>query len=84
MTANDHKACYGTMFPDTLHAVADRPQTGKVFAYTLLSAGGLYRAGGKTAVNQAAWDDCVRCPEFEHCYKLGMAKLALEGAVANN
>jgi hypothetical protein len=84
MNANDHRACYGAMFPDTLHAVADRPRKGKVFAYTLLSAGELHRAGGKTEVNHAAWDECVCCPEFEHCYKLSMAKLALDGAVANN
>lgn len=82
MNGSKHEECYGAMFPGTLHPVSDRPQKGKVFSFTLLSAGGLYRAGRKTEVNQAAWDECVRCPEFDHCYKLSMAKLALETAVA--
>jgi hypothetical protein len=82
MNGNEHKACYGALFPSTLNTASDKKQEGKVFSYTLLSAGGLYRAGRKTEVNQDAWNECVQCPEFAQCYKLSMAKLALEEAVA--
>ena len=82
MNANEHKTCYGNLFPDTLHVTNDRPQKGKVFSFTLHTAGGLYRAARETSVDMAEWDHCAQCPEFENCYKLSMAKLALENAVA--
>ena len=28
------------------------------------------------------WDDCQQCPEFDSCYKLCLAKVTLESAVA--
>jgi hypothetical protein len=80
MNGNEHKACYGDMFPDT---ASDKPQRDKVFSYTLLPAGGFYRRAPRAEVNQAAWSECTRCPEFEHCYKLSMAKLALETAIGS-
>jgi hypothetical protein len=83
MNANEHQSCYGNLFPDTLHVSNDRPKKGKVFSYTLHTAGGLYRVGRETGVAMAEWDRCTECPEFENCYKLSMAKLALEDAVAN-
>jgi hypothetical protein len=30
------------------------------------------------------WDNCVACDEFPSCYKLSMAKLALETGVMQN
>ena len=83
MNGNEHKACYGGLFPDTLHPTNDRPKKGKVFSYTLHTAGGLYRAGRETGVDLAEWDRCTTCPEFEGCYKLSLAKLVLNDAVAN-
>ncbi len=83
MSANDHEPCYGGLFPDTLHPSSGRTKKGKVFSYTLHTAGGLYRAGRETGADMAEWDRCTQCPEFENCYKLSMAKLALAGAVAN-
>jgi len=32
---------------------------------------------------QEEWNDCLGCCDFEHYYKLGMAKLALETAVSD-
>lgn len=83
MNAVAHKSCYGNLFPDTLHASSDPTKRGKVFSYTLHSAGGLYRGERETGVDTAGWDHCTQCPEFDNCYKLSLAKLALEGAVAN-
>ncbi len=83
MNANEHKTCYGNLFPDALHVSNDRTKKAKVFSYTLHTAGGLYRAGREIGVDQAEWDRCTQCPEFENCYKLSMAKLALEDTLAN-
>jgi hypothetical protein len=83
MTAHEHKPCYGTMFPDTLHATNDQRMVGKVFAFRLIRAGGMLRSDRQIEVNQAEWEDCLRCPEFEHCYKLCLAKLTLEAAIAS-
>jgi hypothetical protein len=46
--------------------------------------GGWCIAARKTAVDMEAWDSCLACKEFEDCYKLSLAKLALETGVMQN
>ena len=81
MTNASHKDCYGAMFPPTLHAAADRPMRGKVFAYQLLTAGGTFRSDRKVSADIEAWDACVDCGEFQPCFKLSLGKLVLETAI---
>ena len=78
-----HKECYGTMFPDALHFRVNEPSVGKVFTYELDSPGGTgaFRSARKFSANIEEWDDCLACPEFEHCYKLCMAKMSLESVI---
>ncbi|HNO80315.1 MAG TPA: hypothetical protein PKN33_19880 [Phycisphaerae bacterium] len=83
MTDKQHKECYGTMFPDALHYQSDRMMSGKVFAFEMDTAGGLYRSDRKMKVNMKEWDDCLECPEFDSCHKLCMASMVLESAIAN-
>lgn len=80
---NGHKTCYGTMFHDTLHFNMNKEMKGKVFSFELDTVG-LARSDRKVKTNIEEWDDCLRCPEYEHCYKLCMAKLALEVAIEHN
>ena len=76
-----HKACYGTMFHDTLHIGINKAMKGKVFSFEVDSKGlGFSDRFVKTDI--AEWDDCLECPEFVHCHKLCMARLALETAVS--
>ena len=79
MERQEHKVCYGTMFPDALHFRENEPIKGKVFTYELDSTGGMYarRSERNYSANIEEWDDCMKCPEFEHCHKLCMAKMAL-------
>jgi hypothetical protein len=77
----NHKDCYGAMFPDTLHVENDRPLRGKVFICQLLTAGGTFRSDRKVTADVAAWDECVACKDYEHCYRLSLGKLMLETAV---
>ena len=79
----EHKPCYGTMFHDTLHFDANKVMKGKAFSFELDSIG-LARSDRLVKANMTEWDDCLECPEFGHCYKLCMAKLTLEAAVAAN
>lgn len=76
-----HKSCYGTMFHDSLNFSLNEKMQGKVFAFELDSVG-IGRSARSVQADIAEWDDCVACPEFEHCYKFCMAKLALESAVS--
>ncbi len=76
----EHKACYGTMFHDTLHFRPNQEMKGKVFSFKLGSIG-LARSDRAVKTDIAQWDDCLECPEFDHCYRLCMAKLALEAAI---
>jgi len=51
MNQIDHKQCYGTMFPDSLHFSQDRPMRGNVFSYELDTAGGLMRSNRSTSAS---------------------------------
>ena len=82
MSQNDHKKCYGTMFPSILSAEADRIVSGKVFSFEIVRAGGMFVSHRRVAVNRQEWDDCLACPEFEHCYKLCTGRLGLETAIS--
>jgi hypothetical protein len=77
-----HKACYGTMFPETLRGRDGSRAAGKVFSFCLVPVGGVTSPDCRVEVNRDEWDDCLRCPEFESCYKLCMARLTLKTAAS--
>jgi hypothetical protein len=83
MDASDHKTCYGCLFPGVLDVVSDRLMKGQVLSYTVHTPGGIGRFRREVGIDVAEWDRCRSCSEFDHCYKLSMAKLAMETAVAN-
>jgi hypothetical protein len=76
----EHKTCYGTMFHDTLHFETNKEMNGKVFSFELGSMG-LGRSDRSVKADISEWDDCLDCSEFDHCYKLCVAKLALQTAI---
>jgi len=79
-----HKECYGKLFPTVNSPPTDRPIRGKAFGIELKRAGGMMIATRLTNVDLDEWDKCVACDEFPNCYKLSMAKLALETGVMQN
>ena len=79
MNINEHKACYGTMFPDPRSVSSDQGGRGKVFSLHFVQPLGLSRSRPQVREGPAEWDDCLRCPEFDSCYRLGMARIALHG-----
>ena len=81
MESKTHEECYGAMFPDVLNPEQDKPVSGKVFSYELRRAGGLFRSGRSFSTKVQEWDNCVQCPEFEHCYRLSMARTMLQTAI---
>ena len=83
MNKNLRKECFGQMFPDDLHLRDDRDNRGKVFIVRLERVGGLIRGNRSVAVDIDEWDDCQKCPEFESCYKLCLARVTLESAIVN-
>lgn len=72
------KPCYGAMFPDT--SLRNQPGThsGSVFSYEVVTLG--LAKTCKTTTDLAAWDKCLSCENFDHCYKLSMAKLNFQAA----
>jgi hypothetical protein len=80
---SEHQPCYGNQFPDVLHLYNDQTIRGKVFALTLMTAGSLPIVDRDVGADVKQWDECRRCPEFEHCYQLSMGKLALQTAIAS-
>ena len=85
MTEPTHKACFGKMFPDDLHSHDNVPNEGKAFTVLLESTCGVMRTrtNRQVSVKVDEWDDCQRCPEFESCYRLCIAKATIEGAIAS-
>ena len=82
MSQHDHKQCYGTIFPTTLRAEADKLVSGKAFSFELRRVGGMFVSDRRISVNMEEWDDCRTCPEFGDCYKLSLGKVILEAAIA--
>ena len=83
MSQIEHKDCFGKMYPDDLHLRNNRPNKGKVFTVHLSSSYGVIttRKDRQIEVDIDEWDDCQKCPEFESCYKLSLARVALESAI---
>ena len=82
MNDQQHKECFGTMFPDDLHLRNNVPNKGKVFTSRVEFVGGMTRGDRSIEADIQEWDDCRACPEFESCYRLCLAKVALEAAIA--
>jgi hypothetical protein len=82
MSIKEHRDCFGTMFPDDLHLKNNQPNKGKVFTVLVELVGGFSRGDRRIQADIEQWDDCQQCPEFDSCYKLCLAKVALESAVA--
>ncbi len=83
----EHKDCYGSMFPDTLHLNDNVANTGQVFSVRVKKPeGGVIPVYSDRLieVDFKQWKECQLCVEFESCYKLSMAKIALESAVASH
>ena len=77
-----HKPCYGQMFPKTLAIETDKLAKGKAFSMLVGRRGGILISRRSVTADVAQWDDCVACEEFDHCYRLCLAKLSLEIAAA--
>ena len=80
-SASEHPECYGSMFPSVLALREGLPTSGTVFSVVLERAGGLWRSHRAVRADVKRWDECLQCADFESCYKLSMAKLALESAI---
>lgn len=81
MNAGQRRERFGTMFPDVLHVANDRPQRGKAFSILLERAGGMIRCSREVMADAEQRDDCRKCPEFDDCYKLCMAKSLLASPI---
>ncbi len=82
MSTEEHRDCFGTMFPDDLHLRSGAPNKGKVFTVQMERAGGVIRSDRSIEVDIGEWDTCQQCPEFTSCYNLCLAKVTLESAIA--
>ncbi|WP_339735561.1 hypothetical protein [uncultured Gimesia sp.] len=84
MSQSQHKDCFGTMFPDNLHLRNNQQNKGKVFSVWISQLEGAVlpvRSDRSIKTDIEQWDKCKECPEFDSCYKLNLAKVALESAI---
>lgn len=73
-----HKSCYGTMLP---HGHPRHHADGKAFKFREVGPGGMAPRTHEVETDLAEWDDCRACEEFQHCYQLCMAKIALDSII---
>ncbi len=81
MSSEHQPECYGTLFPGLLNLPDKRPASGAVFTVLLERVGGMLRGNRSVTADLEQWNKCLECEAFDDCYKLSMAKLALESAI---
>ncbi|MCD0462530.1 hypothetical protein U8335_20405 [Roseiconus lacunae] len=80
MNGKSHKDCFGKMFPQRIETGLNQA---KVFSVEKKLPGGLIHRKEAVRTDVEQWDDCRRCPEFDSCYKLSMAKIALQTSLSH-
>ncbi|QDV58742.1 hypothetical protein Mal33_47670 [Rosistilla oblonga] len=81
MNETEHKTCFGKIFP---RRVGSGDPMGKVFSIRNDESHGMIQSKPHIETDIKQWDACRKCPEFESCYQLSMATVAMETAVANH
>ena len=71
------KSCFGTIFPDVDQIQFGKPAAGKVFRILVDTVGPGHR-DRKLDIDEAAWEDCRACDDFQNCYDFSMAKLQMQ------
>jgi hypothetical protein len=72
--------CAGDLFPDMLNLKINRLNKGRVFGLRVESCGiGVQHR--EIVIDEEAWEKCSKSPNFDRCFQLSMAKLALQQAV---
>ena len=87
MNNQDHKDCFGSIFPDSLNLKNNVPNQGKVFTVWMKQLEGSVlpvQSDRSIETDLKQWEACQQCPEFGSCYKLSIAKMALESAIASH
>ena len=67
-------------FPDLLrldHNVENRGRVASIFIESL----GIGIQSHRLTIDEKAWSECVKHPNFRACYDLSMARLALQEAI---
>ncbi len=81
MNESMHKDCFGAMLPELAHLTGECDIKAKVFGCTVRNSDGLGPPDKRVTCDHVAWDDCRNCREFDSCYRLCMARIAMETAV---
>jgi hypothetical protein len=75
------KDCYGTIFPDLSQFRFGKEVAGKVFKVNIDTLGPGHR-DRHLNTDLPQWQACQQCEEFQGCYNLSTAKLAMQQAAA--
>ncbi len=68
------------LFPDLLHLLNNEENRGRV-ASTFIESIGIEIQGRQLTMDESVWNECVKHPNFQACYDLSRAKLALQDAM---
>lgn len=76
----NEKRCYGRIFPSVLELKHNIAVRGHVFGYEV-ECSGLSTGDRSVVADTENWRGCLRCPEFDECYRFSTAMLLMEIAV---
>ena len=71
------------LFPDLLHLDHNVENRGRV-ASIFIESVGIGDQDRRLTIDEAAWNECVKHPNFRACYDLSMARLAMEKALLDH
>ena len=77
---NSERECYGKMFPSITEMAHNKPISGKVFGYEV-DYGGQVAQRRCATVNHDTWEQCLKCPDLDGCYRVSAGKMLMELAV---
>jgi hypothetical protein len=79
--AADIKDRFGNMFPPVTRHPDNVTVDGQVLSYRIARPG-MFATERTVSVDREAWRECLKCEEYESCYRLSTSRLLLEIALS--
>jgi hypothetical protein len=79
--AAEGKDCFGNMFPPVIRHPDNVKVNGQVLSYCTARPG-MFSTEPTVSVDRRAWLECLKCEEYESCYRLSTSRLLLEIALS--
>ena len=77
-----NSACLGELFPDFMRLIPNVLNRGRVFG-VIIESHGIGVQHKEIVRDEAAWEKCLECYDFDRCLQASLAGSSLQQAVNN-